>query len=708
LQQYMDNRGRFIAQVAGSAEESRALLVDLDVLNRPIRVRVGDTLANLAAGTLTAPGAAQSVYSYSFDDSSGTPLFRVDASKPSNDVGAPPVTALSTYFNGLNQLVQESFFGGNTRSFTYAPWGSVASRTLPGSQTATFGFNDAGYMESVTLPGQTPAIISHVLDDAGNRSKTKLNGEERVSRTFDSWNRMASRTAAGDTLGYSYWPNDRLKSLTYPDSKKVVSYEIDGFGHWHEITDWATRKTTYGYLPTGQLHSIDYPNGVKATYNYNDAGAISSFSVSGPGSAVLADLTITPNSLNEPESVDGVWPLPPKLPSANVSLSYTNDTLNAYQGMPLSSGPDGALTQIPKPDGSGDLSTVSYDGIGRVSGVDSTVYGYDVDGLRTSITNGSNSTAFTVSPNFYQDPLLNYGSRSRKLIGANMANTGTAGYVLNAINNRNNSAKCLCMDLTWLLESKSGGATNARYVHGIGPIMEEDKDGNLRYFHTDHSGNTIALTDETGLLSGRYAYSPYGTIRNSSTSKASPFTFAGRFGAVDDGNGLSFMRARYMAPNLMRFTGIDQLEGNRFQPTSQNRFQYGLDRPDLYADPLGLSALPWILGIGGAVVVIGGSVACYFFCSAAATAVAGFLGIGAGAAEIAADIELGSELGSEFGDELSSDFANEESRLIPRQSTPRDTGGLRWRGKGPDPRFVSRQTTNTGMSNNPLGKLKYA
>ena len=714
IQQYMDNQGRFIADILGSDQETRAVLRDLDVLNRPTRVRVGDTLDNLANGTLTALGAAQTDYTYNFDDSSGSAQLRIDTSQPTNDPNAVPVVALSTYYNGLNQLVGEDFFGATPRRFTYTPWGAVASRSIPNNQTAQFGFNAAGYLTSVSIPGETDTVISHTLDAAGNRTVTQLNGVDAVNRSFDAWNRLSTRTS-DTTIGYSYWPNDRLRRLTYPDNK-TVNYALDGLGNWETITDWANRQTSYSYLTTGQINSIQYPNGVTGTFNYNDAGAISGFNYTGPDNAVLANLTITPNSINEPQTVDGIWPAPPDLPADAVNLGITNNTVNSYQGTALSSGPDGSLTQIP--DNSGNIIAIGYDGLGRVSSAADLSYGYDVDGLRTSV--GDNS--FTVSPNFYQDPLLNLGSPSRALQGGIAVKSGTAGWVFNAINGISNRANCLCMDLDWLLEAKSGANVTARYVHGIGPLIEEDSSGEARYFHSDYAGNIIALTDADGNITSRYLYSPYGAIRAAYGDNNSPFTFAGRFGAIDDGNGLIYMRARYHAPQLMRFTSIDQLVGNPLQPSSLNRFQYGLNRPNVYADPLGLSPLPWILGTAG--VVAGGvalGAACYFFCGAAATAIGGLLGIGAAAGEIAADIEmvplvgeLGDELGGELGGELvgeelggelvgeevggelvSEELVGEQSQLLSEES--QTSNQVRWRGRGSDPRFSSQTTENTGI-----------
>jgi RHS repeat-associated protein len=56
-----------------------------------------------------------------------------------------------------------------------------------------------------------------------------------------------------------------------------------------------------------------------------------------------------------------------------------------------------------------------------------------------------------------------------------------------------------------------------------------------------------------------YAYSPYGLVIASQEQIPNPFKYVGKYGVMDEGNGLLFMRARYYDPEVGRFTAKDPL-----------------------------------------------------------------------------------------------------------------------------------------------------
>jgi RHS repeat-associated protein len=585
---YVDPSGNHIARAAGTGQAARAALYGYDALGRLTQVRVGDTLANLAAGNLTAQGAAQTTFAYQFDNTSGVGRMRVDTTQPVDDTAAAATVAVSTLYDAFNQVVAETFADGGTYSRTYAPWGSVGSWSLPSGGGIGFGFDDAGWLTTVTPTDS--GQITHELDEVGNRLKTLVGGTPAIERGFDEWNRLISRTADGATIQQSQWPNGLLRTLTYPDGK-TVDYSLDGFGRWQDVTDWADRTTRYAYLATGQLSSITLPNGTLTSYGYNPAGAVTSFSVTATGGGIVTDLLYTPNDHNEPGSVSGFWPLPPILPVAATSLTYTNDTLADYDGTALSSNADAALTQIPGTNGSGAPVEVGYLPYGPLQTVGATTYTYDADGMLTGRGDGGTNWSFTVAPNAFQDPLLNMGSAARTAVDALVTPTRTAGRTLLPVYGGGDVPPGIDQALDLVLQVISGTTVQTHYVHGLGPLCQEQADGTALWFHADPSGNMVVQTDEDGNPAVCVDYGPYGDIRaRSGTPTPTPFYgFAGRFGVIDDGSGLLAMRARFYSPTLMRFTARDLLAGNAMLPTARNRYVYGADNPLVYTDPLGLN-----------------------------------------------------------------------------------------------------------------------
>ena len=68
-------------------------------------------------------------------------------------------------------------------------------------------------------------------------------------------------------------------------------------------------------------------------------------------------------------------------------------------------------------------------------------------------------------------------------------------------------------------------------------------------------------------------------LPNSSGTTANPFKYVGRYGVMDEGNGLSYIRARYYAPVLGRFITKDPLTGKDGDSQSLNRYVYALNNP---------------------------------------------------------------------------------------------------------------------------------
>jgi RHS repeat-associated protein len=110
----------------------------------------------------------------------------------------------------------------------------------------------------------------------------------------------------------------------------------------------------------------------------------------------------------------------------------------------------------------------------------------------------------------------------------------------------------------------------------------------VRIYHFDSRGSTLALTDPGGAVTDRYAYAPYGAIVGREGDTENPFTYNGRDGVIDDGNGLLYMRSRYYAPELMRYIQKDQVfAGALSDPQSVNRYAYVQGNPILRVDPNG-------------------------------------------------------------------------------------------------------------------------
>ena len=127
-----------------------------------------------------------------------------------------------------------------------------------------------------------------------------------------------------------------------------------------------------------------------------------------------------------------------------------------------------------------------------------------------------------------------------------------------------------------------------KYVYGLGLIGEDDN-GHFKTYHFDYRGSTVAITNESGAITDRFAYDTYGKQISHTGNSFIIFGYNGRDGVITDVNGLLYMRSRYYSPELRRFVNADVLHGNISNSSSLNRYAYVNGNPVSFVDPFGLA-----------------------------------------------------------------------------------------------------------------------
>ena len=136
-----------------------------------------------------------------------------------------------------------------------------------------------------------------------------------------------------------------------------------------------------------------------------------------------------------------------------------------------------------------------------------------------------------------------------------------------------------------LAETDSSGVAKAYYVYGLGLISRITPSGWRQIYHFNHRGDTIAITEGSGAITDTYAYDEFGQQLNRTGSTQNPFTFVGKFGVMDEGDGFYFMRARYYEAGLGRFLSEDP------SSSEMNQYLYAKNNPLLFVDPNGRNAV---------------------------------------------------------------------------------------------------------------------
>ena len=424
----------------------------------------------------------------------------------------------------------------HTTGYSYNSRGLPASVTEPSGQVTTFAYDDSQRLSSTA---DTVDTIILTRDSVG-RVLTVVEGSKTLTRVYDLLGRLTSYTdGGGNTIGYQYDDIGRLTKLTYPDSKQVA-YAYDTAGRLSTVTDWASRVTTYSYDAIGRMTQLLRSNGTKQTRAYNDAGELTQLRELAPDGTIViysgdhsydAAGQLTGEALNP-----GITPA-----SVNVTQTFDRDNrLLTHNGAATTFDADGNLLTV----ASGlTPSAFSYDARNRLTSAGGLSYGYNAENRRISVTDSSGTANFVVNPNATLDQVL--------------------------------------------VKTASNGAKTF-YVYGLG-LLHEEASSVARYYHFDRRGDTIALSDASGAVTGRTSYGVYGEILSRSGVTDTAFLFNGRWGVQTDSSGIYYQRARYFCPELRRFLNSDPIGISG----GANFFAYAGGNPISNIDPLGLYASPY-------------------------------------------------------------------------------------------------------------------
>jgi RHS repeat-associated protein len=109
------------------------------------------------------------------------------------------------------------------------------------------------------------------------------------------------------------------------------------------------------------------------------------------------------------------------------------------------------------------------------------------------------------------------------------------------------------------------------------------------YYHNDALGSPIAATNAEGQVVWREQYQPYGERLVKEPKSRNQLWYTGK--PEEEALGLSYFGARWYAPGLGRFMGMDPAEAQAENLHSFNRYAYANNNPYRFVDPNGNSPL---------------------------------------------------------------------------------------------------------------------
>ena len=443
-------------------------------------------------------------------------------------------------YDALNRLIRKTDPLGHAYSYTYDAVGNRSGLTDAKGQTFQYGYDGNNRLLEISYPDASSVAFTY--DAAGNRTRM-VDTLGTSTYGYDALNRLTSYTNPfGKTVGSEYDAAGNRTAVLYPNGKQVT-YSYDALNRLATVTDWLGKVTGYTYDDASNLAAVLNPNQTTVSYTYDNAERLVKLANTKADSSLLAGYDLTLDAVGNRTGINRVEPLAPRFKKKSEVYAYDNDNrLLKINTDPVTHDADGNLTAKPG-------ATYQYDFEDRlltVSGNASAQYGYDGVGNRLRAVRNSVETRYTLD---IAGPLSNV-----------------------------------------LVENDAAGNPLAYYVHGLGLISRITPSGDVRYYHYDTIGSTVALTDNGGNMTDAYTYAPFGQVLNTQGSVNNPFRYVGQFGVMEEGNGLQFMRARYYDSGVGRFVGKDPLVGNVWNSQSRNQYAYALNDPVRFFDASGLSA----------------------------------------------------------------------------------------------------------------------
>ena len=509
----------------------------------------------------------------------------------------PKGNSTSFAYDTKNRLIRVTDARGKFSSSTYDANNNITSVVNRNGQTLSFTYDAVNQLIRKTLPNGD--IVTFGYDAAGNRV-TASDSDSQLAFTFDAGNRLATASTAGSPaqpgtlITYEYELNGNRARVSDPTG--VVAYTHDIMNRLTQVTSHSGEIFAFDYDAIGRETRRASPNGVASVSSYNNNSQLTGIAHRFND----LDFTRLGYSFDRTGNRTGINQLRSALPvQADLEFNYdAQDRLisatHVLAGNPAEQFQYDAVGNRSRRDSQAQDSV--FDAVNRLL-EDATDYlGYDDNGNVIARTNKL-SAAVT---RYVYDP-------EDRLSQVTLPDGRTVAYRYDALGRRieksvDGQLTRYVYDHEDILLEYSGTQNTlvARFLHGPGVdaplMMERDTNGDGTFsagerffYHADHSGSILDLTDSSGAVVKSYVYDSFGGIVHETGTLPNPYAYTGR--EFDPETGLYYYRARYYDPTSGRFLSADPF-GVLWVV---NRYAYVDNNPVNKIDPDG--QLAWFIAI---------------------------------------------------------------------------------------------------------------
>ncbi len=493
---------------------------------------------------------------------------------------------LRTYLDSAGRKVRYDDPDMGTWTYGYDDNGNLLTQTDAKGQTVAMTYDSLNRITKKDYPGTYTDTVYVYDEDGHGYSKGRLTtvtyGGGSDWYSYDERGRVAVHKKVLDgreqQLSYQYYSNDTVKSITYPGGE-TVTYALDAGAQVNTVAGTDNYITNVNYTANNKVSSLSYGNGVSTAYDYYDTSSETDATAGTAFSYRLKSMSLSKaDYLNMSYQYDKAGNIRIKTDNCNANRSETYVYDDLYRLLTASAADAtygtrnytyNAINNIVTKEGKTYMygSVNPFAGPHAVTNDGTYTYVYDTNGNMWTRSDGTTTTTYGYDPD----------NRLVSITGASTASFGYDAGTARVKKTEGNKTTYYFFSEYEEEYTDSVLSKTIKYYFANGQrVAERSITDGVRYYHTDHLGSSVRMTDTNGNLVRSIGYMPFGGTWYSNGETKYQYT-----GKEKDASGLYYYGARYYDPELARFTTPDTaLDG-------LNRYTYCYNNPINYNDPSG-------------------------------------------------------------------------------------------------------------------------